>query len=709
MVPVINGLGGQPMTYLLAASTGNVEQILPGVSNPECDDLTGDGIPDLFYLTGNPGQRKLTTLRGILPPEWRRPGNWNVAPDFDGDRQPDFLETVSPEFPNSLVARSGNGGHVLWRSRIRTASSNQPEQVLYSDLNGDGSADLIFVDLIEKHPGSVPTLAAVSGKDGKRIWMAPDFGMQNGATSSSGSGPQSDFHYPMLDLQDLDGDNRPEILVAAFIGMWNTVSLGALSSTDGRLLWKIPIHGGAYVGTSPLNRDLWHDLNGDGFLDLVLWVPESINEMGVGNGFEVRAFSGKDGAPLWKDAAYRGLGWFLWPRCPIADLDGDGTPEVFVTSADPQGQPPRELAVLNATTGALKWLWKWQAGAPSVWPPLPVDLNGNGQRMLCMAVDEKGQSPSIVIFDAAGNLQQRLALDWISQASTWTAMDVDADGTEDLIFAHQNLLKAYDLRKQKIIWQSDRGFGWRLDEVRRETAGRPGTLVGWAGRTASGINSKTGEMRWRCDIPVYDQYHVLADLSFAANHDRPAVVSHDAQRQTTLLQQAGSTDSNGRFEFAAPTPGTFKKYVPLPQNRLLPWVQPFGERSTDSNPLSKRLVRMSQLRMSELPVIAVVIGLTVFWWVSGRRRRALLYAGFTLLVTILSAGVMLAGAASPQGAGDDVYSWDGWYWAFYPGLLATGVLTLLAGICFGIVHAVRFAFGWPVRRNAVSKEGVTGP
>ena len=149
---------------------------------------------------------------------------------------------------------------------------------------------------------------------------------------------------------------------------------------------------GAYTGRSPIDRHLFYDLDGDGVLDLVLWVPEKVDVNGNPSGYTVQAFSGRDGKPLWPDAPLT-TGGYLWPRSAIADLNGDGIPDVVVTTIEGKYNAakkgfPWELVVLNGRDGKPKWRWPWVSSVGDVWPPLLVDADGDGKRVICMGVQK---------------------------------------------------------------------------------------------------------------------------------------------------------------------------------------------------------------------------------------------------------------------------------------------------------------------------------
>ncbi|HEY2253314.1 MAG TPA: VCBS repeat-containing protein, partial [Planctomycetaceae bacterium] len=536
LVVPVKGAGGQPITFILAAGTGRLTQLLPEVADPQIADVNGDGIPDLFHLAATQGSRRLTVVKGAPPVDWRRTGDWQPASDYDGDGIPEFREWRTTENSQTLLAaRSGVDGRILWQSNIRPDTNSNPRRRIIDvdDINGDAIPDIVLLEQLSTR-GDSHAVSAFSGRDGHRLWTAGDFGLKSGSSGSSGGGPQMEYSYPMLDQQDLDGDGRPEILVAAHIDYYNGIQLAALSRTDGHLLWKVPILPGAYTGSSLIDRHIWHDLDGDGVLDIILWGPKSTNEHGVDVGSELRAVSGRDGKPLWTQTPHLAHEWFWWPRTAIADLDGDGAPEVVVTTHDYKGQ--NEMAVLEARSGQFKWNFSGQFGGyGGCWPPLLVDMDGDGRRMICLGVQEStatGTTNNVLVLDPSGEVRQKMTIGgWIGAAIAWMAFDADGDGKEELLYVNDAELHAYRGSDQRDLWKRPTGsYGLRFDELRAGRKDQPSTLITWSDRTVQGLNVATGATRWRCDVPRQDEYQLVANLIHANNPaDLPLVVSHDSQ------------------------------------------------------------------------------------------------------------------------------------------------------------------------------------
>jgi len=528
--------------------------------------------------------------------------------------------------------------------------------------------------------------------------------MQQGSTSASGGGRQREFSYPMLDHCDLDGDGRPEILVAAHVDQPNGIKLAALSNQDGRLLWKIPIEKGAYTGRSLIDRHVWHDLDGDRVLDIVLWCPKTINELGLGNGFQLRAFSGRDGKPLWPETDRSGLGWLLWPRPAIADLDGDGAPEVVITSNDGKGYDQEkqgyhcDLLVLDGKNGETRWRWPWVSSDMNLWPPLLVDEKGDGKRVICMAVGElspTGASNNVLIFDAQGNIRERIRTGYINTALAWAALDVDGDGPEELIYASEGELRAYQLGERRNVWQRPMiAAGEQLEDYRPPRNGEPGTLVMWSYRTASGLTVATGAARWRCEVPRYDQFQLEAHLSFPdKSSGLPFVVSRDSRGTSTLAQRAWPTTAEGKYQVTQPQPIDYPEFVDPIRFRRLPWkieLAHFNPRSW----FRERGIKMF-LALSELPLVLIVPGMFISLSIKKKWRLAIVYLLLFAFVVAANAALMMS-FHSRTFEPDERYSWDGWYWVLYVGAIAMGLLTLIAATLVRLVTVVR----WLIFRRA---------
>jgi outer membrane protein assembly factor BamB len=750
VVPIANGPGGQAMTYMLEASTGRITHTLPEVADPRVADVNGDGMPDLYHIAASPGSRRFVVFRGIPPHLWRRPGNWQPAPDYDGDGINDFLELRYNARALRPTARSGTDGRVLWQ-----AETNALVGPLHIEVDGDGVSDLIvgenFHEVVPNSGGREHTVfKAFSGKDGRLLWTGQHVGIQvQGGSFHSHWGPRTDYRYPLVGKVDLDGDGRQEIVIA---GTSNTglgagserIMLAAVSSKDGSFLWRIPILERAFTGHSLIDRHLFHDLDGDGVRDVVLWVPERLDKEENAQGAKLAAFSGRDGKPLWADdapprfkvgPAIGGIhGPFAWPRVAIGDLDGDGKPSVVLTTFDREAtkdnKVPCELIVLDGRTGRKQWSRPWTQhdnwSELHFWPPLLVNVNGDGKRLIALGQlwnDDKGAA-KVCFYDAKGELRDTVPANSVYRGDVaWGAFDLDGDGKESVVFVGPGGVTAYRPHDKKTLWASVRGFfpptmpRWGADahlghgsfgpgtgfsvqliELRRGRENEPATLVVSAGRTPGqagqtalyGLNAVTGDARWRCDIPQHEKNaHIFETGALDSPNvaDAPLVITHHDGGSPTLLQRPLPTNADGSYRQPRGEPVSFTDIAEEGTMRPLPWVRDISR----FNPLhwdrEEGTVKKFLGVTEPLPIL-IFLG-TLFWWMGrGRWGRVSVYLVFFVLVTAANAGLMLWVNARHLEEGDR-YSWHGWYWGLYVGAIATGTLTLVGAIALFIGRGVR--------------------
>src|SRR5262249_10050384 len=141
-----------------------------------------------------------------------------------------------------------------------------------------------------------------------------------------------------------------------------------LAGRDGRLLWRTPVVEGGFALHGHPGPSGLGDLDGDGVLDLVLWMPKEGRHQ-HGEAGELRALSGRDGKVLWSVNLFTGPNDRpLWPRVPLGDLDGDGVPEAVVTIYrfdEKLRTNVGEVIALDGRDGRRRWTWSFRAGQES--------------------------------------------------------------------------------------------------------------------------------------------------------------------------------------------------------------------------------------------------------------------------------------------------------------------------------------------------------
>ncbi len=270
------------------------------------------------------------------------------------------------------------------------------------DVDGDGAPDLIATmtfseteEEVTRRTGVAPgansagrqpaalqrrIVVAVSGRSGRSLWTRP-----------------LDEAFTTLDPAAWE---RPVEVVPA--RGWV-----ALTFVDGDQRWVAldaatgqPRLGPITLGFAP-DRPIQHaDLDGDGAFDLLVLGP------GQAPGQQtLAAFAGASGRALWSEpvqSRYAPLfSGTIPPRWPLlADLDGDGRPEVAVADAGPLAPGPgyRGLRLLDGATGQPRWSRpmrpETQGGDGLVEILDAPDLDGDGVRDLVATSLFLGRSPT---------------------------------------------------------------------------------------------------------------------------------------------------------------------------------------------------------------------------------------------------------------------------------------------------------------------------
>ncbi len=174
---------------------------LTGVSELAVADWNGDGHPQIFALSGDERQIGVTRLdeKGRLPfptltsPWPASPSPWRSAHSSPRRSQP-LAVIVDQDGKRSLVTRTADG-----HSKVQMLSENFKIQShsgsRFDDVNQDGLADLVILIPYEK----IKVLLQVPGKDFDEQDIAP---------------PGGTVEEPWLSSADVDGDGKPELLLA---------------------------------------------------------------------------------------------------------------------------------------------------------------------------------------------------------------------------------------------------------------------------------------------------------------------------------------------------------------------------------------------------------------------------------------------------------------------------------------------------------------
>ncbi len=400
--PCVADLNGDGRCEIVLATTEGSVTLL------EADSRVGDGWPlfvsDGFYAppaAGDlDGDGELEIVLGGIS---GRVYAWNV----DGTRVPGW--PVRPPLPEAFPERRSAGAIEFYGAAA------------VADLDGDGLAEVV-----------VPAAQGL-------VWVLEADGLTRAGwphslpPSASPPNPASVFASPAL--TDLDGDGRPEIVLADNAGRvhaWRS---------DGRSVpgWPVRMPNGARCGFGDVATG---DLDGDGTPEVVVTTEHGAD------GPALVALLGPDG--LMKP------GWpFELPEPSnagpaLGDINGDGVPEIVVVTV---GGDAAVIALDVVTARPLPgWPVRLRAETINA-PPLITDVDDDGGNDVIVAALSTGLESDAWIWaiDASGrqlrDFPVMLPQDEIIRAAPVTA-DVDADGDLELLAATERLNTLY-------VWDLD--------------------------------------------------------------------------------------------------------------------------------------------------------------------------------------------------------------------------------------------------------------
>jgi class 3 adenylate cyclase/outer membrane protein assembly factor BamB/predicted Ser/Thr protein kinase len=404
-----------------------------------------------------PGGELLVMLRDCLvaldprtgKPRWKLEGEplGMLVGDWEGDGKKEIFVTVRNR---GLICLDAGGGE---RWALRLEVETRP-YMLMPDADGDGLKEIVIhrhaalyalvrgPRIFWKRKATAPLLAQplfVKTSRGSRVLLPGAWkGNRQLLSMDAASGAERWSskllrpHNRAPALGDFDADGRPDL---AMIGRRQGEKHDRLEIhrvEDGKLVRSVPVQNYGSVYCTPAVADL----DGDGTPDLAVsrW-----------DGKDVAAFNGKTGALLWRRKTGRGnMG-----GAACADLDGDGRPDVVAPSMDGK---------LYALSG--------RDGKP-LWPPFV--LGPGGSRGVPLLNDLTGDKvPDVVVVAMNGDLH---VIDGRSGKSIWKATVRNAGeslgrpavarvGKKTVILAPLGRagVVALDFAKRTEIWRSPPGL-----------------------------------------------------------------------------------------------------------------------------------------------------------------------------------------------------------------------------------------------------------
>ncbi|MBI3920166.1 MAG: VCBS repeat-containing protein [Armatimonadetes bacterium] len=422
-------LGGSP-----AGGGGGAAGYIPPEGAYLAADLDGDGREEIVMAAGGP----VRALSGEGRQLWRtmlsrgQPNLLGIA-DLDGCGRPEVV--CATGMPATIHILSGKDGRVLWERSF-------DEQVYFmqgtrlADLDGDGKPELFL-------------LGNAAAENSRKVGWAYNFrdGFAKPRRLWGGQALPFNPHYrPQTIVADIDGDGRPEVVIASAVHAGGLgLMVAALDGRSGEVKRTVAFPNG--------DRNYGHlqaiRTGSKPQLDLLV-----IGMLGRAH----ITFLTNDEAGM--KETWHTNGTFQIPHNPVADVDGDGKLEIVymrVSDSDSGGPPRREDAVLtirDLATGTVK------REIPGMRLQGIVDLEGRGRPYLIATTVPEGR----IVLRAGGPQAQEVALrgahlcmtapqppihmmsESLADRSGYNvfARDLDGDGAAEVFIATGERLVALD-------------------------------------------------------------------------------------------------------------------------------------------------------------------------------------------------------------------------------------------------------------------------
>ena len=290
------------------------------------DDVNGvTDASSVRVLSGADGT-ELWRIEGDAYQDWLG-GNGIEVADVNGDGTPDLVIRSQSDDVNGLtdagsirVHSGADGTELLAFYGDRDYHRFGNTSVQLEDVNGDGATDLIIADTNATVNGLVQAgrVRVVSGIDGTDI--------------VSLEGGEAYDRVGTVRLADLDGDGTAEIIVIAREddpdGVTDAGSVRVFSGADGTERFMLA---GDDVSDGFGRIVMLADMDRDGTDDLVVQSSNDTVDETLRAG-SVRVFSGVDGEEMFAVAGDDPSDHFGEGGVQLADLNGDGTPDLVVSS-----------------------------------------------------------------------------------------------------------------------------------------------------------------------------------------------------------------------------------------------------------------------------------------------------------------------------------------------------------------------------------------
>jgi hypothetical protein len=255
-------------------------------------------------------------------------------------------------------------------------------------------------------------------------------------------------------VADVNGDGKPDIVVANFCASYNNGCIGTgtlgvlLGNGDGTFQTAVTYGSGAYRAESVVVADV----NGDGKPDIVVTNLCMNEDCSNGNGSVSVLLGNGDGT--FQTAATYSSGGYNATSVSVADVNGDGKPDLLVTNyyADVNGDNSSVGVLLGNGDGTFQTAVTYSSGGYTALSVVVADVNGDGKPDLLVAnlcVNNSNNCPDGGVGVLLGNGDGTFQTAVTYSSGGWYAYsvavaDVNGDGKPDIVVASEFVINDYD-------------------------------------------------------------------------------------------------------------------------------------------------------------------------------------------------------------------------------------------------------------------------
>jgi len=298
------------------------------VSGISFSDVDGDGKPDMVVANLNNGYfyasvyRNISTTGNISASSFAPNADFKtegapgpiIMEDINGDGKPDMMVLNKNNGTVSYLQNNCVPGTITFGTLVDVGGASYPTDLNTTDLDGDGRPDLLVIS-----PETYSTSALEISKNissGGKIAFDRSFIYDTGK------------QHQAICVGDIDGDGKPDVVLG---NTDNTLSILQNSSVNGNIILSAAIDIPTAAGSISFIK--LTDINGDGKPDMVVGYNEANNtQSNVISVFRNISTTGTISASSFAPKVDIATGTSSGEAI-IADLDGDGKPDIVVTDA----------------------------------------------------------------------------------------------------------------------------------------------------------------------------------------------------------------------------------------------------------------------------------------------------------------------------------------------------------------------------------------